>query len=202
MKPLFIGITGGIAAGKSAVVARLRQHGLTVSDCDALAHRATAPGSHCLALIREAIGAEVFDSKGQLNRRALGEIVFQDVRKRRLLEEIIHPFVRRSMLDERDAAYARGERVVFGDVPLLYEVGWQDVFDAVGLVVCDDSTRVSRIAARDGLPAEQALARIQAQLPQSEKISLAMVIIENNSDMCALQEKVDLLLRERNLLIN
>ena len=186
----FVGLTGGIAAGKSAVVKILREHNVRVIDCDQLAHAAVEPGSRCLKKIAALFGPTALAADGSLNRQFIAECIFSEPEKRRALEEIIHPYVKSRMLSESQVGFSRGEQLVVADVPLLFEVGWQQLFAEIWLVVCDDELRISRIMTRDGLDRVAAEMRLAAQLPQLKKIPLADKIIDNNSTIAVMEQRV------------
>ncbi|MFA6074874.1 MAG: dephospho-CoA kinase [Negativicutes bacterium] len=194
----FIGLTGGIAAGKSAVVKILCQHKIRVIDCDQLACAAVAPNSLCLNEIVKLFGSTVVNSDGNLNRKLLAQQVFSEPEKRRTLENIIHPYVEARMLAEFQEGSAHGEKLIVADVPLLFEVGWRERFDEVWLVVCDDSVRINRIMKRDGLDEAAAKMRLAAQLPQTEKTALADQIIDNNKTLADLEKRIVQLINQNN----
>lgn len=186
----FVGLTGGIAAGKSAVVAILRKHDVPVIDCDQLARDAVAPGAACLEKVIERFGQSAVTATGGLNRQFIAEQVFSDETKRIELEQIIHPYVEARMLAESRNMFSGGERLVVADVPLLFEVGWQKYFDEIWLVVCADDSRIKRLIARDKLNIETATARMAAQLSQTEKVKLADVILNNDKTFVELERQV------------
>ncbi len=172
-KPYVVGLTGGIASGKTNVANVLREMGMTVLDADAISRSVTAPGGEALGAIRDTFGDQVFDGD-VLNRRALGEIVFADDGKRRALEEIIHPMVIGKM--QRLTEDAKTD-IVFWDVPLLYETGMDQSCGEVWCVYVSSAEQMRRVMRRDGLNREQALARINSQMPVAEKKRRAQHLI-------------------------
>jgi len=194
----FVGLTGGIAAGKSAVVKILREQNVRVIDCDQLAREAVEPGSSCLKKIVSVFGPAAINIDGSMNRQFVAGQIFADPGKRLVLENIIHPYVKSRMLAECQEGFSRGEQLVVADVPLLFEVGWQQLFVEIWLVVCDDGTRISRIMTRDGIDSGAAELRLAAQLPQIEKIRLADRIIDNNTTLCDLEQQVVRLISRNN----
>ncbi|MEI6287115.1 MAG: dephospho-CoA kinase [Bacillota bacterium] len=192
----FIGLTGGIAAGKSAVVKILQNLNIRVIDCDKLAREAVQPGSGCLGEIAALFGLAVLNQDGSLNRQIMAKQVFAEPKKRLALEKIIHPFVEQRMLAEMQDGFSRGEQLVVADVPLLFEVGWQQRFDEIWLVVCDDRTRINRMIDRDGIDAAAASKRLAAQWPQSDKLAVADQIIDNNATFADLETRVRLLVSQ------
>lgn len=164
-----IGLTGGIASGKSTAAKALREMGATVIDADAISRALTAPGGDA--------AHAVFTRFGTLDRRALGSIVFSDEDARRDLNAIVHPMVRQAMQREMDAATTP---VVVLDVPLLFESGMETMADEVWVVHAPRQVQVARIMARDDLPREAAEARIDSQMPTEEKLARASVAIDTS----------------------
>lgn len=176
---LRVGLTGGIATGKSYVVRRLREAGVPVVDSDVLAREAVAPGSAGLAAVLERFGADVLAPDGSLDRARLGELVFRDASARRDLEAIVHPIVRRGIAEffrelPQDAALG------VADIPLLYETHGERNFDKVIVVACAPETQLARVMARDGLSREAAEQRLAAQLPIEEKVRRADYVIRTD----------------------
>ncbi|MDR0841532.1 MAG: dephospho-CoA kinase [Christensenellaceae bacterium] len=186
-----IGLTGGIAAGKSTVSQRLRELGAYIIDADAIAHDVVAPGTAGLAALTARFGADILLPNGALNRRALGELVFDDAAALSELNAIVHPLVLREMRRQVAAAQASGARVAVLDVPLLLEGGLQREAGEVWLVCAPKPVRMARMRQRDGLTEEQAQRRMDAQMPEAEKRALADVIFENDSTVEALLFAVD-----------
>jgi dephospho-CoA kinase len=187
---LRVGLTGNIAAGKSAVAEVWRDLGATVIDADILARRAVAPGSAALPEIAAIWGNEVLDpADGTLDREALGRIVFGDPDARARLEGIVHPEVRRLREIEHAAAAERGDRIGVDDVPLLFEVGMEDAFDVVVLVDAPAETRLRRLTEQRGMDADEARRRIAAQMPAEEKRARADIVIDNTGTLAELWER-------------
>jgi dephospho-CoA kinase len=186
-----IGITGGIACGKSEVVRILRGFGAKVTDADALSRQATAPGGAALPGIRAAFGLSYFDEMGRLDRRMLGDLVFRDASARKRLETIIHPIVREDMERELATFEREGANVAFLDIPLLYETSMQEMCDLVWVVAAPEALQVKRIIARDGLTEGDALARVHSQMPTQEKAALADVVLWNDGTLADLCERVE-----------
>ena len=189
-----IGLTGGIGSGKSTVAGLIAGRGIPVMDADQLAREVSAPGSPTLAEIAGA-WPQVIDRLGQLDRRKLGAVVFEDAGARRRLEGIMHPrIVRRA--NERAAELARaGHPVAFYEASLLVETGRFRELDGLVVVDAPEETRIARVVARDGIGPVDARARISAQLPNSERRRVATHVIENDGDREALVGKVDEMLR-------
>jgi dephospho-CoA kinase len=174
-----LGLTGGIATGKSYVVSRLRHAGVPVIDADVLAHDAVARGTPGLAAVVERFGPEMLSAAGDLDRRRLADIVFRDEAARRDLENIIHPVVRRGMAEFFERLPA-ATPVAAADIPLLYETHRERHFDKVVVVACAPDTQIARLMARDNLSREAAERRIAAQLPIEEKMRRADYVIRTD----------------------
>lgn len=175
-----IGLTGGIASGKSTVSRLLSELGAPIVDADAIAHAVVAPGQPAWRQIIAYFGDQILCSDGSINRRKLGDIVFSDTEKRKRLEEITHPAIWRQVSAEARMAEAAGYRVVVLDVPLLLETDWNRMVDEVWVVYVDHQTQIQRLIARDSLTPQQAEMRIASQLSLEEKKQYADVVIDNS----------------------
>ena len=191
-KPYVVGLTGGIASGKTSVAKVLREMGMTVLDADAISRSVTAPGGEALEEVRRTFGDEVFDGD-VLNRRKLGDKVFNDAAARKQLEEIIHPMVIGKM--QRLTEEAQGS-IVFWDVPLLYETGMDKSCREVWCVYVSFREQVRRVMRRDGLSRRQALARINSQMPVAEKKDRAEHLIDTSGSYRATRRRVRGLMRD------
>ena len=185
-----VGLTGGIASGKSTVGKMLRDAGIEVIDADVLARDAVAPGSAGLAAIHERFGDAVLSSDGSLNRPILGALVFVDDGARRDLNAIVHPEVARLAAERLSALREAGVDVAVYEVPLLFENGLDAVMDTTILVACPDDVQLARIMARDGLNEAQAKARVAAQMPLAQKRQRAAFVIENDGDLDQLRRRL------------
>lgn len=192
MARLRVGLTGGIASGKSSVAQRLADYGAVVIDSDLLARDVVAPGTPGLSLIKERFGSSVIatadDGTESLDRPALGQIVFADPAARRDLEAIIHPAVRRRASELEGAADQ--DAVLIQMIPLLVETGQADAFDVCLVVDVDEVTQLDRLVARDGLTTEQARQRMQAQASRAERLGVADLVIDNAGDLDSLDRQV------------
>ncbi|MFT4109945.1 dephospho-CoA kinase [Propionicimonas sp.] len=189
MTTTVIGLTGGIASGKSTVAALLAGRGALVIDADRLAREAVEPGTPGLAAVVARFGDGVLRPDGRLDRPALGRIVFADPLARRDLEAIVHPAVR-ARAAELTAAAPAGT-VVVQMIPLLVETGQQDAFDLVVVVDAEPAEQVARIRARDGLGEEEALARLRAQADRERRLAAADVVLRNDGTPADLADRVD-----------
>lgn len=177
---IVIGLTGGIASGKSLISAELAGLGAVILDGDLIAREIVAPGSQALREISEAFGPEYLDESGALRRGALGELVFREPEKLRLLNGITHPLIRRELAACVEAARAAGEKAVILDVPLLFESGMADLADRVWVVALSEEKQKKRLMARDGVDEAAAVSRIGSQMPLEEKLKKADAVIDNN----------------------
>lgn len=175
-----IGLTGGIASGKSTVSAMMRELGLPVIDADEAARAVVEPGEEAYRQIVAAFGPDILQADGSINRAKLGAIVFNDEQARKTLNAIVHPAVRRKMLAEKEAHIRSGAKTIVLDIPLLFESGLTAWVDKVLVVYVDDDVQLRRLMARNGFTKEEALARIRAQWPMAEKVKRADAVIDNN----------------------
>lgn len=181
---LLVGLTGGIASGKSVVAARLGEHGAVVVDADKIAREVVEPGTPALTRIAEEFGPGVIAPDGSLDRAALGAIVFADEGARRILNGITHPAVRE--LSHRrfaEAAAADPDAIVVYDVPLLTEARGADEFDVVVVVSAPEETRIERMVSLRGMSREEATRRIRSQVPEEERRALADILIESGGTL-------------------
>ena len=193
-----IGLTGGIAAGKSIVSGFLAQQGAWILDADAISREVVEPGTEGLRAVVAEFGSKVIDSDGTLDRKALGAEVFGDAQKLERLNGILHPMIKAEMLKHaEEIEQNHPEDIIIFDVPLLIESGWQDVADEVWLVSAPIEQRIRRIAMRDGLDQKQAMERISAQMTDQQKAKYADVIIHNGGSIQELEENVARLYAER-----
>ena len=191
-----VGLTGGIATGKSTFAAALRGLGVPVIDADALARAAVAPGAPALEAVVREFGPGVRGPDGGLDRKALGALVFADPDARRRLEAITHPAIREAMERELARLAAAGHELAFYDVPLLYEVGLDRAMALVVVVTAPPEVQLRRLAARDGLSRAEAEARLAAQLPVAEKAARADVVVENADEAVPLGPRAARLLAD------
>ncbi|MBP3036260.1 dephospho-CoA kinase [Arthrobacter sp. zg-ZUI100] len=183
---LRVGLTGGIAAGKSLAASTLRELGALVIDADALAREVVEPGTEGLAAVVEAFGSGMLDGEGRLDRPALAAVVFGDEEKRNTLNGIVHPRVRARAAELEQAAAP--ERIVVHDIPLLVETGQHRNFDFVLVIDAPEEERIRRMAADRGMSEEAARARIAAQAGAEERAAAADVVLINDG---AAQQLVD-----------
>ena len=175
-----IGLTGGIACGKSTISLILREQGAYIVDGDALSRELTAPDGDALPGIRRIFGDGVFHDDGTLNRRALGQIVFADDEARQALDDLMQPLLYTRILREIDTAQAQGAAVCVLDMPLLYEKGLDVLCQRVWCACLPFEIQLERLMARDGFTREEAMQRINSQMPTAEKAARADVVIDTS----------------------
>jgi len=174
-----IGLTGGIASGKSSVARIMESLGGVIVDADLLAREAVLPGKPAYRSIVAEFGKEILNPDGTLDRQALGKIVFSDPRARRKLERITHPAIARLAEQRLSELRESGVQVVVYMAPLLIEAGVTSRVDEIWVVYVDRETQIERLIRRDGIGREEALQRLAAQMPMDEKIKLGNVVIDN-----------------------
>ena len=175
-----IGLTGGVGSGKSMVSSYMHELGIPVIDGDKLAREAVIPGSLAMNRLREVFGPHIFLPDGSLDRLKVGEIVFNDEEKRQKLNGIIHPYIWYRTREELIQAQEKGFPVVVLDMPLLLEISWQLRVEEVWLVEVPLEVQIARVISRDGFTREQVMERIRKQMPTTNKMNYADVIIDNS----------------------
>ncbi|GAB6937598.1 dephospho-CoA kinase [Isoptericola variabilis] len=191
---LRIGLTGGIAAGKSVVARRLAELGAVVIDHDVLAREVVEPGTVGLEEVVDAFGEGVLAADGSLDRPALGRLVFDDAAARARLEGILHPEIRRLAAEREALAGAADDRaVVVHDIPLLVETGQADRFHLLVVVHAPAELRVARLVDGRGLDESAARARVGAQATDEERTAVADVVLDGSGPVDGLREQVDAL---------
>lgn len=184
-----VGLTGGVASGKSTVSARFAELGAVVVDADLLAREVVALGTPGLAAVVDEFGNEVLAPEGHLDRAALGALVFADESRRRALESILHPLIRAAGA-ELEAAAPAGS-VVVHDIPLLAETGQAEAFDAVVVVDVPVEVQLKRMVDIRGMSLDDARARLAAQATREQRLAIADYVIDNTGDLDQLRVRVD-----------
>ncbi|PAE41994.1 dephospho-CoA kinase [Bacillus sp. 7884-1] len=180
---LVIGLTGGIASGKSTVSNMLKEMDITVIDADVEARLAVEKGEPAYQKIIAEFGDDILLDTEEIDRVKLGSIIFHNAEKRQLLNGIVHPEVRKRMNNQVEAARARGEQVIVLDIPLLFESKLTHMVEKTILVYVDRDIQLNRLMERNDLSLEDAKARISSQMPLSDKVALADAVINNNGSI-------------------
>ena len=191
--PLRIGLTGGIASGKTTVANLFAALGVTIVDTDLLSREVVAPGSPLLQQITDHFGMAVQSGDGSLDRQELRKRIFADPGERKWLETLLHPAIRK-LTDERCAA-ATGPYVIVA-IPLLVETGGASRFDRVLVVDCDPELQLARLMARDGSSREEAQRILAAQASRSARLAVASDVVHNDGDLAQLRDQVEKLHRQ------
>jgi dephospho-CoA kinase len=180
---LVIGLTGGIASGKSTVSAMFTDMGITVIDADIEARLAVEPGEKAYNEIVSHFGKDILEEDRTINRPKLGEIIFNNEEKRLLLNSIVHPAVRERMAEKRKKAEADDEKAVVLDIPLLFESKLTGLVEKIIVVYVDEQTQLERLMKRNGFSEEEASSRIRSQMPLKDKVGLADAVIDNSGSI-------------------
>lgn len=177
-----IGLTGGIGSGKSTVAEWFRSQGIPILDADKTVHRLLKEDKDVLFLIKREFGHNVIGEDQKIDRKALGKIIFNDQKSRKLLEGIIHPRVVSIMQNTQIELKKKGLRLCIWDVPLLLEAGFAKLVNEVWVVWVPQSQQIQRVIKRDKLSLDEVLARINSQMPLDEKKAKADVVIDNSGE--------------------
>jgi len=188
---MIIGLTGGIACGKSTVAQMLVDRGARLVDADQIAREVVLPGSPALEEIADRFGRIVLKEDGTLDRKRLGEIVFSDPQAKRDLEQILHPRIRQLIRERKESLAAEHpRRPVIVDIPLLFESGMTEGYDEIMVVYVPEEVQLRRLMERDGLTTEQAMNRIRSQMPIEEKKRRADVVIDNSGTLKETEDQI------------
>ena len=191
---MIIGITGGIASGKTIVSDYVKKLGYPVVDADLLSREIMAPGSPVLEQVRHIFGETVIAGDGALNRKALAEKIFHDEQARQTLDGLTHPAIR--ALAEERFSQLEGESTVFFVVPLLFESGMDDLCDEIWLVYAEESLRRSRLSARDGIDEIYAQSKIDSQMRDEERLNKGARVLFNDGDLNHLYDQIESFLKK------
>ena len=192
-----IGLTGGIASGKSTVLTYFKDKGIPYIDADIVAREVVEPGTKGLEAIVDVFGSNVLHDDGTLNREALGAIVFHNEEKRRQLNDCLKEHIRNRIMELTAHYESNRTAVLIYDIPLLIEGEWYTMMDEVWLVYVNEPTQIERLMSRNGFSKEDALARINSQMRLDDKRSFADLIIDNSDTPQALTAQLDTIWSER-----
>ena len=192
-----IGLTGGIASGKSTVLTYFKDKGIPYIDADIVAREVVEPGTEGLQAIVDAFGLNVLHDDGTLNREALGAIVFHNEEKRLQLNSCLKEYIRNRIMELTANYEVQDTPVLIYDIPLLIEGEWYTMMDEVWLVYVNEPIQIERLMSRNGLTKEDAIARIKSQMRLDDKRSYADVIIDNNGTSQTLEAQLDTIFSDR-----
>ena len=189
--PLIIGLTGGIASGKSTVANMLRDKNIPIVDADVVAREVVEMGTDTYKELVREFGEEILNTDKSLNRPKLGSIIFQDETKRQKLNNIMHPSIRTSMKEKTQKYLKEGHEVVVMDIPLLFESKLTHLVDKTLLVYVTKETQLKRLMERNDLTEKEATDRINSQMPLSEKVKLSHAVIDNNGPLTKTEQQLN-----------
>ncbi|HEX7066143.1 MAG TPA: dephospho-CoA kinase [Bacillales bacterium] len=187
---IVIGLTGGIASGKSTISRMIQDAGYALIDADVYAREVVEPGEEAYEKIVAHFGKDILHGDGTLDRKKLGAIIFNDERERSILNGIVHPAVRKKMNDQKSVYRDEGREAVVLDIPLLFESKLTNTVDRILLVYVNEDVQVKRLIERDGSTKEEALSRIRSQIPLAEKRPHADAVIDNNGTPAESKEQL------------
>ena len=190
-----IGLTGGIASGKSTVTSYLKEKGYPVIDADRVVHDLQVPGGALYRVLVEHFGREILDESGELDRAVLGQRIFSNSRERDWSNCVQGQLIREALADARDRQAAQSD-LFFMDIPLLIEQGYEEWFEAVWLVAVSKETQLKRLMERNHLSEVEAQERIVSQMPLEAKRSHADLVLDNNGDLAALYAQLNAALEQ------
>jgi dephospho-CoA kinase len=194
----WIGLTGGIATGKSAAKKIIESLGHPVIDADLIAHKISQPTQLGFEKIKAAYGNEILLPDGTIDRKKLGAIIFKSELKKLELESLLHPIIQDEVILQRKQYEQAGHSICFYDVPLLFEKKLQKQFLSTILIWCDFETQLERLKSRNNLSTSEAMDRIGSQIPMSDKLPLATYCIDNSTTLHSLQLQIESRLKKLN----
>lgn len=195
MTKTIIGLTGGIASGKSTVSTYLREQGYPVLDADQLVHDLQTKGGRLYEALLAQFGPAILAADGQLDRPKLAELIFSSSENLELSNQLQDQIIREELAEEKDRLLAQAD-LIFLDIPLLFEKGYENWCDQVWLVMVDETTQLKRLMARNGYSLEEAQKRVASQLPLADKLQRADRVIDNNGSLETTYEQVQKMLDE------
>lgn len=192
-----IGLTGGIGSGKSTVAGVLNDLGAKLVDADRVGWEVYRTGTGGYRSVVDEFGEEVVGPDGEIDRKRLGSIVFGDPARMEALTGIVWPLIAGAVADRIGEEAARGTLVLVVEAAVLFEAGWENLFDEIWVVTAREEMAVERLISRDGVTAESVLARVAAQIPDEERVRRADAVIDNGGDLTGLRRSVESVWRER-----
>ncbi|HLQ70183.1 MAG TPA: dephospho-CoA kinase [Bacillota bacterium] len=197
---LIIGLTGSIASGKSTVSAMFTSFNIPVVDADKISRLVVKPGEQAYKDIVGTFGPDILQTDNTINRKKLGDIIFSDVDKRKQLNAIVHPAVRKRMLKERDEHIQSGHPCVVLDIPLLFESNLTHFVNTTVLVYVEEHIQVKRLMDREGYTEAEACQRINSQIPMDEKKQMADIVLDNNGTKEETYQQLKRYLQKQNVI--
>lgn len=185
-----LGLTGGIASGKSTVSNIFKERKIPIIDADLGARKVVEPGNPAYRKIREAFGDAVFFSDGKLDRKTLGKLIFHDEKKRDLLNQCVDEEIRNWILNERNQLIEQGHKLIVLDIPLLFEAKYEKEVDEIMVVFVDPNTQIERLMKRNNLTKKEAQERISSQMSLEKKMEQADVTIDNTKSIQETREQI------------
>lgn len=186
-----VGLTGGIASGKSTVSSYLNKQGFTIIDADRVARKVVAPNTPGLRRIRQTFGPKVLNADGRLNRQRLGEIIFHSQYQRDQLNQIVQPLIRQQIVGQIHGLQQQGVALAVLDAPLLFEEHYETLCNQIMVVTVSEDVQLRRLMKRNALSTSDAQARINSQMPLLNKVQKADVVIDNSCDLSQTYRQVD-----------
>ena len=187
---LIIGLTGGIACGKSAVSFELKKLGAKILDIDTVTHELLEPEGRLFDIYVQHFGKYIVSGDGNLNKKIIGEIIFNHPEERAWINSVAHPILLNAARDFLENCAAEGVEIAVVEVPLLFEAGWEHLFDEIWAVYVGRAQQIWRLVQRDNLSQQQAIARINSQMPQDKLCELADVVINNKKNISRTRKQV------------
>ena len=188
---LVIGLTGGIGTGKSEAARHMVSLGARLIDADVVGHEAYTPRAEAWRQVVEAFGEGILGPNNEIDRRALGAIVFSDPQQLSRLNGIMHPLMARMVQEKIDGFRDQGAGIVVVEAALLFEAGWNSLVQEVWVTDSPEETVIQRLSLRNGMSEEEARKRVSSQMSREERLSRADIVIDNSSDMEAMRKAVD-----------
>lgn len=195
-----IGLTGGIACGKSSVSDILAFYGATIIDIDQIAHKLSEPGEKIFNVYLSHFGERILSENGTLDRRSIADIIYKNPSERAWINETAHPILHTSLIEEIEICFDYGVRFLVMEIPLLFEAGWDDLADENWVVILKRQLQIKRLMRRDKLSRDEAKLRIDAQMSQDERVARADVVINNSEMREVTRDRIAALLSKRNLI--
>ncbi|GAA3022635.1 dephospho-CoA kinase [Tetragenococcus solitarius] len=194
-----LGITGGIATGKSTVVDVFRHYGFPVVDADVIARQVVEPNTPALKKITEIFGKDILQTDGALNRSKLGKLIFSNPRNKQVLDQLLAPFLQEAIIKQIEKK-AKESSLVIADIPLLYEAGYDKDVNQVAVVYIPEDVQLQRLTKRDQITKQEARQKIASQLSIEEKKQRADIIFDNQKDLTSIFQQVTSWLKENQFL--